>query len=92
MTTERLILNTLTFELPKEPVKFYFSDKDDAEHKSTWLKSPVLIPDEVKTSQKFPNLFSGTGGVSISLFTTFDRPTKGFEEVAIDFNKPEKHE
>lgn len=89
MTTERLILNTLTFELPKEPVKFYFSDKDDAEHKSTWLKSPVLIPDEVKTSQKFPNLFSGTGGVSISLFTTFDRPTKGFEEVAIDFNKPE---
>ena len=40
---EKLILNTLTFEYPKEPMKFYFSVNDDAEGKSTRLKSPVQI-------------------------------------------------
>lgn len=44
---EKLFLNTLTFEYPKDAVKLYFSAKDDAERKSTRLKSPVLIPKEV---------------------------------------------
>ncbi len=44
---EKLILNTLTFDYPTEPVKFYFSSEDDAQHKSSILKSPVLVPAEV---------------------------------------------
>lgn len=35
--TENLILNTLTFEYPKEPVKFYFSVNDDTERKNLCL-------------------------------------------------------
>ena len=61
MTTEKLFLNTLTFEYPEEPVKFYFSDKDDAERKSSRLKSPVLIPKEVKQTPKYIDLFAGCG-------------------------------
>ena len=36
MASGKLFLNTLTFEYPKEPVKFYFSDKDDAEHQGRY--------------------------------------------------------
>ena len=62
MAEEKLFLNTLTFEYPKEPVKFYFSDQDDDERKSARLKSPVLIPKEVKQTQKYIDLFAGCGG------------------------------
>ena len=48
---EKLILNTLTFEYPKEPLKFYFSTNDDAGRKSTRLKSPVLVLKEIKQNQ-----------------------------------------
>lgn len=65
MATEKLFLNTLTFEYPKEPVKFYFSDKDDAERKSTRLKSPVLVPKEVRQAQKYTDLFAGCGGMAL---------------------------
>ena len=58
MAEEKLYLNTLTFEYPKEPVRFYFSDKDDAERRSTRLKSPVLVPKEIKQEQKYINLLS----------------------------------
>ena len=87
MATEKLFLNTLTFEYPKEPVKFYFSDEDDAERKSTPLKSPVLIPKEVNRNQKYLDLFAGCGGVK--LYTTFDLPTEGFDAINIDFNEVE---
>ena len=87
MTEEKLFLNTLTFEYPKKPVKFYFSDKDDAERKSTRLKSPVLVPKEVKQTQKYIDLFAGCGG--LTLYTTFDLPTEGFDAIDIDFNEPE---
>lgn len=87
MAEEKLFLNTLTFEYPKEPVKFYFSDKDDVEHKSTPLKSPVLVPKEVNQTQKYIDLFAGCGG--LTLYTTFDLPTKGFDGIDIDFNEPE---
>ncbi|MCR4768644.1 MAG: hypothetical protein K5874_00280 [Bacteroidaceae bacterium] len=87
MIKEKLILNTLTFEYPKEPVKFYFSDKDDAERKSTQLKSPVLVPKEVKQTQKYTDLFAGCGG--IVLYTSFDLPTEGFDAIDIDFNAVE---
>lgn len=40
---EKLILNTLTFEYPKEPLKFYFSVQDKFEGKSIRIKSPMLI-------------------------------------------------
>ena len=84
---EKLFLNTLTFEYPKEAVKLYFSAKDDAERKSTRLKSPVLIPKEVKQSQIFSNLFAGNGTPTI--YTSFSSPTEGFEVIALDFNEPE---
>lgn len=75
MAEERLFLNTLTFEYPQEPVRFYFSDKDDDERKSVLLKSPVLIPKEVKQTQKYIDLFAGCGG--LALHTTYDIPTEG---------------
>lgn len=84
---EKLFLNTLTFEYPKEPVKLYFSDKDDAERKSTRLKSPLLIPKEVKQSNSFTSLFASTGTPTI--YTSFSSPTEGFEVIAIDFNEPQ---
>lgn len=84
MTEEKLFLNTLTFEYPKEPVKFYFSDRDDAEHKSTMLRSPVLVPKEVRHTPKYAGLFSG-GGERV-LHTSFDLPTDGFDAIGIDFN------
>lgn len=87
MTTEKLFLNTLTFEYPEEPVKFFFSDKDDAERKSTRLKSPVLIPKEVKQTPKYIDLFAGCGGMM--LYTSFDLPTDGFDAIDIDFNAVE---
>ena len=87
MAEEKLFLNTLTFEYPKEPVKFYFSDKNDVAHKSTPLKSSLLIPKEVKQAQKYIDLFAGCGGLTI--YTTFDLPAKGFDGIDIDFNEPE---
>lgn len=84
---EKLFLNTLTFEYPKEPVKLYFSDKDDAERKSTRLKSPLLIPKEVKQSNSFTSLFASTGTPTI--YTSFSSPTEGFVVIAIDFNEPQ---
>ena len=84
MLPEQLFLNTLTFEYPKKPVKFYFSDKDDEGRKSTPLKSPVLIPKEFKQAQKYIDLFAGCGGLTI--YTTFDLPAKGFDGIDIDFN------
>jgi hypothetical protein len=81
---EKLILNTLTFDYPAEPVKFYFSSEDDAQHKSSILKSPVLVPAEVKAIDKFSNMFAGMG--CFKMYTTFDLPTAGFEEIEVDFH------
>lgn len=87
MTEEKLFLNTLTFDYPKEPVKFYFSEKDDAARKSTLLKSSSLVPKEVKHTQKYIDLFAGCGGLTIH--TTFDLLTEGFDAIDVDFNEPE---
>lgn len=84
---EKLYLNTLTFEYPKEPVKFYFSGTDDTERKSTRIKSHVLVPAEVKKYPKYIDLFAGVGG--FEMFTSFDLPTVGFDEIEIDFHNPE---
>lgn len=85
--TEHLFFNILTFKHPAKPVRLYFSTHDDAERKSTRLKSSVLIPKEVRQSTKFPDLFAGKGAPI--LYTSFDLPTDGFEPVDIDFNEPE---
>ena len=87
MAKEKLFLNTLTFDYPSEPVRFYFSQNDDAERKSTRLKSPVLVPKEVKQTQKYIDLFAGCGG--LTLYTSFDIPTEGFDAIDVDFNEPE---
>lgn len=84
MEAEKLFLNILNFEYPQNQIKFYFSDKDDAMHKSTLLKSPVLVPKEVKQTAKYSNLFSN--GKGMKLYTTFDTPTEGFDPIDIDFN------
>lgn len=36
---EKLILNTLTIEEPTEPVKFFFSAEDEAQHNSSIIQS-----------------------------------------------------
>lgn len=87
MNTQKLYLNTLTFSLPKEPVKCYFSASNDADHQSTIIKSTTLAPAEVRQSPKFIDLFSGNG--DSCLFTSFDKALKGFEVVAIDFSEPD---
>lgn len=84
---EKLILNTLTFEYPTEPMKFYFSVQDDIERKSTRLKSHVLIPKEIKQNQKYIKYFDKCG--EMILYTSFDLPTEGFEAIDIDFNATE---
>ena len=87
MNTQKLYLNTLTFNLPKEPVKCYFSASNDANHQSTIIKSTTLTPAEVRQSPKFIDLFSGNG--DFCLFTSFGKALKGFEAVAIDFSEPD---
>ena len=87
MAIEKLLLNTLTFEYQKEPVKFYFSERNDAERKSTPLKSPVLIPKEVKQNQKYIDLFADCG--NLTLYTSFNVSTDGFDAIDVDFNEPE---
>lgn len=87
MSTEHLFINTLTYEYPKTPVIFYFSDSDDVERKSTRLKSPVLVPKEVKQVQKYADLCTNSG--DFTLYTSFDKPTEGFDAISIDFNNPE---
>lgn len=81
MSKEKLFLNTLTFDYPSKPVGLYFSDKDDAEHKSSVLKSTVVIPKEVKSSPKYADLFAG--GKAIYAF--FDKAADGFEPIDINF-------
>ena len=88
MAKEKLFLNTLTFDYPSEPVRFYFSPNDDAERRSTRLKSPVLVPKEVKQTQKYIDLFAGGGGFK-ELFTTFEQKAAGFDAIDVDFNEPE---
>ncbi len=88
MKTEKLILNSLSFEYPKEPVICYFSKTDNERHSSTLIKSPTLIPKEVKGDKKFLDIYTGRGGTP-QLYTTFDLPCENFEPIAIDFNDPE---
>lgn len=87
MAKEKLFLNTLTFDYPSKPVRFYFSQTDDAERKSTRLKSLVLVPKEVKAHAKYVDLFAGCG--DLTLYTTFDIQTEDFDAIDIDFNEPE---
>lgn len=84
---EKLKLNALTFDYPKKPVMNYFSEDDAADKRSTILKSPMLIPTEVKSKPHFCELFAGAGG--FQLHTSFDKPMDGFEATEIDFNNPE---
>ena len=84
---KRLFLNTLTFDYPKEPVKFYFSATNDAARKSTKLMSPVLFPEELKEHRKYRQLIANNG--ALTLYTFFDRPAPDFDEISIDFNAEE---
>lgn len=63
LMSESLILNTLSFNFPKEPITFYFCIEDRKNLRLTKL-SHQLFPKEVKTH--FPNI-----GNADTLYTTF---------------------
>lgn len=88
MVKENLLLNSLSFDYPKEPVIFYFSQNDDEKHQSTIIKSYSLIPKEVRTHKKFLDFSSGTGSIP-KLYTTFDLHCDNFDAIPIDFNDPD---
>ena len=83
---EKLIINTLTFDYPKESIIFYFSDTNDTCRKSTILKWASHIPKELKSKKKYSKLLEKKDGFKI--YTSFDMPMDGFDPVAIDFNDP----
>ena len=84
MPTEKLFLNTLAFEFPKEPVTFYFSDTDIENAHFTYLKSSKLFPVGIETL--YPNLKN-----SDTLYTSYDRKIEGAKPLAMDFNNPDNY-
>lgn len=87
MENEKLFLNTLAFEYPKEPVKLYFS-KYAKGRKCISIASPINTPKEVKDHSLFVSNPSCVGETN-RIFTSFDIPHDGFEAVDIDFNNPD---
>ncbi len=83
---EKLIINTLTFDYPKESIIFYFSDTNDTCRKSAILKWASHIPMELQSKKKYSKLLEKKDGFKI--YTSFDMPMDGFDPVAIDFNDP----
>lgn len=79
---EKLLLNTLAFHFPAEPVIFYFSDTDNAEAHFTYLKSSKLFP--VGISSIFPQLKKNH-----TLYTSFTKKVAGTQPLAVDFNNPD---
>ena len=76
--SESLFLNTLAFQLPKEPITFYFSTENREDVRLAKL-SHQLFPKAVKTY--FPNI-----GNADTLYTSFDWHKEGLTPIEIDFN------
>lgn len=80
---EKLFLNTLAFEYPKEPIPFYFAPADIEETMGlTRLKSRLLYPENIH--ELYPNLQDGD-----IIYTSFDEHHEGLSELLIDFSKPQ---
>ena len=75
--SQNLFFNILTFDWPKEPVKFYFTDKDPGF--GTKLHS-TLFPKEIR--KIFPALSSD---FDTYIYTTFNKESAGFKSLSIDF-------
>lgn len=80
----QLIVNSLSFRYPAEPLKCYFSTEDDEKKKSDMLKSISLHPKEVKMSSIFPEVSRIE-----KLFTSYNEPYKGFQPVDVNFCDPD---
>ena len=78
-TEEKLFLNTLAFDYPKEGVTMYFSDKDVSGVSLFPLTN--LYPDGIENC--FPNIQPGT-----KIYTSFTRPLEGFASIKMDFSNP----
>ena len=78
-TEEKLFLNTLTFDYPKEGVTMYFSDKDVSGVSLFPLTN--LYPDGIENC--FSNIQTGT-----KIYTSFTRPLEGFASIKMDFSNP----
>ena len=76
---EKLFLNTLVFDFPKEGVTMYFSDKDVSGVSLFPLTN--LYPDGIEKC--FPNIQPGT-----KIYTSFTRPVEGFASMKVDFSNP----
>ncbi len=76
-TIEKLFLNTLSFEFPKEPVTFYFSLKDNPDYPLTRLNH-TLFPENIK--DVFPEITNAD-----TLYTSFERSIEGFLPLEIHF-------
>lgn len=77
MSDPSLFFNILTFDWPKEPVTFYFSDADNGKCQTLYF---TLFPNEI--GALFPNLLPNSTN---NLYTTFTGETDGFQPLAINF-------
>ena len=75
---EKLFLNTLSFEYPKEPVTFYFSLEDRTDCRLTKLNH-LLFPSNIKDI--FPKISN-----SDTLYTSFDYKIDGLLPLEINFS------
>lgn len=75
--SQNLFFNILTFDWPKEPVKFYFTDKNPGF--GTKIHSS-LFPKEIK--KIFPEL---SDAYDTYIYSTFNRESEGFKSLDIDF-------
>ncbi len=74
---EKLFLNTLAFEFPKETVTFYFSLEDNPDYPLTKLNH-LLFPENIR--EIFPNITNND-----TLYTSFKRQIDGFLPLEINF-------
>ena len=75
---EDLLLNTLLFDFPKEPVRFYFSRKDRKDIPLTPLSHQVF---PINIREIYPDISSGD-----KIYTSYTRKIEGFDALDIDFS------
>lgn len=74
---EKLFLNALPFDFPKEPITFYFTTENKADYRLIKLNN-ALFPHNIQSIFHERSL-------SDKLYTSFDRPIDGLKPLQIDF-------
>ena len=74
---EKLLLNSLAFEFPEEPVVFYFCHEYYSDRPLFRMASSILWPENIRTI--FPNLAEGD-----EIFTSFTDQYEGMKPLALD--------